>query len=297
MDNIIVTVFTTTYNRAHTLGRLWKSLKSQTCYQFEWLVVDDGSQDETPSIIQEFTANTTEFPIVFLRKGNGGKHRAINYAVQYAKGELFFIVDSDDWLPENAISTILSYYKPIRMDSSFAGIAGCKCDAKMRAPTSTFTGDYLDITSLEREKYNIRGEKAEVFKTEVLCRYPFPCFEGENFISEGIVWNKIAYDGYKLRWFNENIYSFEYQEDGITSNLRDIYRKNPRGYLTYVSCEMIYKNISRVKKYNWCGRCIDTVGDTVPKHELEEILKINGFEYEISKIVFILYKLFRRQIS
>ena len=59
MDNIIVTVFTPTYNRAHTLGRLWKSLKSQTCYQFEWLVVDDGSQDETPSIIQEFTANTT----------------------------------------------------------------------------------------------------------------------------------------------------------------------------------------------------------------------------------------------
>lgn len=109
MNNILITVFTPTFNRARTLSRLWESLKKQTSYDFEWLIVDDGSNDDTRIVVDDLKKNTKEFSIRYKKKENGGKHRAINYGVSIAKGELFFIVDSDDWLRGFSASLFLKH--------------------------------------------------------------------------------------------------------------------------------------------------------------------------------------------
>ena len=289
-----ITIFTPTYNRAHTLTRLHKSLLKQDSYDFEWLIVDDGSNDDTEKIVEQFVENTEQFPIRYYKRENGGKHRAINYALKLAEGELFFIVDSDDWLPSTSISNIILHYKEIKGKDGYAGVAGCKFDSRNIRSGTTFSGQVLDATSLERNKYGITGEKAEVFITEVLRKYPFPEYEGERFISEAVVWNKIAFEGYKLRWFNENIYFFEYQEDGLTNHLRENYRKNPRGYLLYIGNEIKYLKVSYLKKLIWCGKCINTITlETVTKKEVLNFLNINAIEYIVSKLIFNLYVLMR----
>lgn len=293
MNDLLITVFTPTYNRGETLMRLWESLKRQTYRNFEWIVIDDGSTDNTNEVIEQILNSEIDLEVFYKKVSNGGKHRAINYGVQFAKGELFFIVDSDDWLPNNSLETIVKYYNPIRSNYKYAGVAGCKYDSKCNLSGTTFSGEYLDATSLERNKYNIKGEKAEVFRTEIIKKYPFPEYEGETFVSEAIVWDKIAYDGYLLRWFNENVYIYEYQNDGITNNLRKNYSKNPKGYLDYIHAEMIYQNISGLKKYIWCGRCIKTVKDVLERKEIQKELGINAMFFLISKLVYSLYALFR----
>ena len=100
MNCPIVTIFTSTFNRCHLLGRLYKSLQNQTCKDFEWIVIDDGSTDKTESFVKSLLTESNPFQITYIKKENGGKHRAINDGVKIAKGRLFFIVDSDDYLTE-----------------------------------------------------------------------------------------------------------------------------------------------------------------------------------------------------
>ena len=120
----LTTVFTPTYNRAYLLPRLYQSLKAQTVTNFEWLIVDDGSTDDTQQVIQRWAEQENKFSIRYTRVENGGKHRAINLGVQLARGELFFIVDSDDALAPNAMERINFWRNSIRGSSEFAGVSG-----------------------------------------------------------------------------------------------------------------------------------------------------------------------------
>lgn len=113
----------------------------------------------------------------------------------------------------------------------------------------TFCGDILDITSLEREKYGIYGDKAEVFYTSILKKYPFPTFENEKFITECVVWDKIAFDKYKIRYFNKIIYISDYLPDGLTAHVKDLYKKNPKGYGLYLAQCAKYGKIRGVNKW------------------------------------------------
>lgn len=243
----MITVFTPTYNRAALLPKLYDSLKSQTSFNFEWLIVDDGSQDNTHEVVEFFIKECDAFPIRYYLQENHGKHVAINYGVQLARGEMFFIVDSDDWLPNNAIELIHSFFSEIKELNGYAGVAGLKLYGSGNIVGSTFGGRCIDCTTLERAKHSISGDKAEVFYTELLKRYPFPVFEGENFLSEEIVWNRIARDGYKFRWFNEGLYYCEYLEDGLskTSNKE---LNNFNGYKIVIKELLAYKEISFKRK-------------------------------------------------
>lgn len=243
----MVTVFTPTYNRAKLLPKLYESLKEQTSFDFEWLIVDDGSRDGTDQVVDAFMKEGNHFPIRYYLQENHGKHVAINYGVQQAQGEMFFIVDSDDWLPRNAIERICSLAAEIKGCEGYAGVAGLKLYGNGNPVGSTFEGRSLDCTSLERAKNSISGDKAEVFYTELLKRYPFPVFDGENFLSEEIVWNRIAHDGYKFRWFNEGLYYCEYLEDGLsrTSNKE---LKNFNGYKLVIKELLTYKEIPFKRK-------------------------------------------------
>lgn len=235
MENF-VTVFTPTYNRANTLMRLYDSLLKQSDIRFEWIIVDDGSTDNTESLIKKITEKKNKFEIVYFKKENAGKHTAINKGLDLARGKMFIIVDSDDYITEDAIEKIIKYEKQISKSSdSFAGIGFCKGYSKKNIIGTTFRGEYVDATSLQRKKYNINGDKAEVFYTEILKKNKFPVIEGERFVPEALVWNRIAKQGYKIRWFQDIIYIAEYLNDGLTSKGKSIYERSPKALLMYLN--------------------------------------------------------------
>lgn len=230
----MITVFTPTYNRAHTLNQLYQSLLQQDCYDFEWLVINDGSTDHTDTLFKKWLNKKNPFPIRYYAIKNGGKQRAINQALQLAQGEYFFIVDSDDSLLPHAITFIQNAFKSLPKDDSFIGISGIKggLDGKPlhRTPSIDSTIGYVDANNLERMKYGLQADMAETFYTEKIQKYTFPVWEGENFTPEAVVWDQMALDGYKLRWYNQVIYLCEYQEDGLTRSSWKLLKNNPMGY-------------------------------------------------------------------
>ena len=230
----MVTVFTPTYNRASTLPTLYDSLCKQTNLSFEWLIVDDGSVDETEAIIQILTSKENPFPIRYYKQKNGGKHTAINKGVSLAQGLLFFIVDSDDMLTPNAIEKLIQWEATISGKKGFAGISGNKGDLLGNLLGSTFFGHTLDATNLERQEKNILGDKAEAYYTEILKLFPFPVVDGETFMTENVIWDRIAAAGYKIRWFNDVIYLVEQRSDGLIAQGNNRYANSPRGYALFV---------------------------------------------------------------
>lgn len=250
----LCTVVTPTFNRGYIIDKLYNSLLKQTNKSFEWIIVDDGSTDDTEQIVNNCINKTSSFPIKYYKKKNGGKHTAINYALNKAKGKYFFIVDSDDYLPDNAIDIVFKWFDSIKDEDNFAGIGGLRIDFKTKQVIgTTFEGEYQDCTSLERNGYNILGDKAEVFYTSLLKKYRFPEFENEKFLSEAVVWNKIAADGYKIRWFNEGIYMCKYRSDGLTNNLLDNYAKSPKGFSLYLKSLIDYNQVGIIKQYYYYG--------------------------------------------
>ena len=156
-----------------------------------------------------------------------------------AEGVLFFIIDSDDYLTDNAIYRLIQSEKYLPAEK-FAGVSFNRGYAIDKLVGKTFKGDYVDSTALQRRKYKIFGDKAEVFYTEVLAKYPFPKFEGENFIQETVIWYKIANDGYLIRWFNEIIYICDYLPDGLTAN-KNLGVNNFEGYTYSVKQTLSYE--------------------------------------------------------
>lgn len=224
-----ITVFTPTYNRGYIIEKLYRSLQAQTFTDFEWLVIDDGSKDNTAELFKRWMAETNPFTIRYYKVENGGKHRAINKATDLANGELFFIVDSDDALTEDALDSIVSWELELENKATYCAVAGNKGSTRSDLWGTTFDGKYMDATSLERKKYNITGDKAEVFFTEILKKYKFCEFAGEKFITECTVWDKMAADGYKIRWFNKIIYLCDYLQDGLTKSGDVLFANNPQG--------------------------------------------------------------------
>ena len=231
------TIFTPTYNRRELIDNLYHSLLAQTDKNFEWLIIDDGSTDDTEKYFSELTSKPQPFPIRYLKQVNGGKHRAINKGVQNANGKLFFIVDSDDYLTENAIEKINQWITTLDNSHKWAGISGLRGFSKNSVVGQHSDFSYIDAKNNERRKYNLLGDKAEVYFTDVLKQHPFPEIPGENFISEEIVWNAIARDGYYLRWFNEIIYICDYLEGGLTKD-NDKDKSNPQGRLLWAKGQL-----------------------------------------------------------
>lgn len=234
----MITIFTPTYNRAYILPELYNSLENQTCKDFEWIIVDDGSTDDTEKIVKKWI-DINFLPITYIKTKNGGKQRAINIGVKNAKGDYFWIVDSDDCLVPDSVKIAQKWIDTLPENEKFAGVSGVIADSKHKMMGDTFEGEFVDATSLERSKYNITGDKSEIFSTQILREFPFPEFENEKFVPEALVWNRIAKAGYKLRWFNEIIYLAEYLPDGYTRNVDKNLITNWKGYSLYVK-EIIF---------------------------------------------------------
>ena len=285
------TVFTPTYNRGYLLERLYQSLKKQTITDFEWIIVDDGSTDDTEKIVAKWLNDKSNFPIYYYKKENGGKHTAINYGIKHAKGKMFFIVDSDDYLTSNAIEDIFECEKTIADLEKFAGISCCKY-YENDALIGTFPNKkYIDATNLERKKYNLNGDKAEVYYTKVLKKYKFPEYKGEKFLSECIVWNKIAHDGFKIRWFPNKIYVCDYIEDGLTQNIDKHIENSPKGYLTLIQQEIAFKNVTIKEKYGFYAKYAKILQKTKSLKEISRDLKISFLKL---KIILLLERCYRK---
>lgn len=256
----MLTVFTPSYNRAYILPQLYQSLLSQTSMDFEWVIVDDGSTDGTDELVRKFEMfeefeGVERFPVRYFKQENGGKHRAINRGVKEANGELFFIVDSDDYLTPDAVEWIANQWNEVKNSESereshskpFAGLSGIRItpDGKKIGGDTDF--GTIDATSMEiREKYHVQGDLAEVFRTEVLREIPFPEYEGEKFCPEAMVWNKIA-QKYNLRFVHHGIYVCDYLPDGLTSRIVKVRHQSPLASMTFYSELMGYEASVRLK--------------------------------------------------
>lgn len=227
-----ITVFTPTYNRAHLIGRLYDSLCRQSCRDFEWLVVDDGSTDGTDILFERLKAEAN-FPIRYVRQENGGKHTAINTGLELAQGTLFFTVDSDDWLTDDALEKVACWESELPKDGNYCGFAGRLADTTGTLSGNASDGTCLDGTTMDRYG-EARGERAMVFYTEVHRKYPYPVFPGEKFLTEAVTWNRMARDGYRFRFYNDVIWIYEYQPDGLTNVGMALYQRNPMGYGLWV---------------------------------------------------------------
>jgi glycosyltransferase involved in cell wall biosynthesis len=216
----LVTIITPTYNRKLKLKELYKSLIKQNSYNFEWVIVDDGSTDGTNELVQSFIANTNQFRIKYFYEKNGGKHRALNLGIKHITSELTFIVDSDDRLTTDAVSSIERVYVKNRNKPNFGGIAFLRENDKgelliNKKPDSNTFSSYVS----ERLRHGIVGDMAEVWLTKLLKENPFPEFKNEKFLSEDVVWIKISGKS-KLVFVNKVIYKANYLRDGLTKNRR-----------------------------------------------------------------------------
>ena len=221
------TVFTPVYNRAYIITKLYESLCRQTCKDFEWVVVNDGSTDNIDELMAGFQADG-KIAIRYIQQPNGGKHRAINRGVKEAKGEMFFIVDSDDHLTDDAVEWIRDTARDVIADPAFAGISGLRVDTSGRkiGGENDFTQIDADAIAI-RVRHGVTGDLAEVYKTAVLRRFPFPDMPGEKFCSEGLIWNRIAMTGLKLRYCYKPLYICEYLGDGLTASRVKCRRESP----------------------------------------------------------------------
>lgn len=242
-----ITVFTPTYNRAYIIEKLYNSLKQQSFRDFEWLIIDDGSTDNTEELILKWQKRNYQFPIRYYKQDNGGKCRTINRALDLAKGKLFFTVDSDDYLTDDALEKIVSWENGIEDKDQFCGLAGNLGITEFETPNRKIQGEYFDGTALDRYK-SIDGERAMIFYTEVHRRYKYPEFDGEKFMTEAVAWNRMARDGYKIRFFNDIIWIYEYREDGLTRAGNKVFLDNPRGYGLWLREKAKFQHISVCKK-------------------------------------------------
>lgn len=223
-----ITVFTPTYNRAYIIENLYRSLQRQSYTGFEWLVIDDGSSDGTEELFAAWMKEENPFPIRYHKQPNGGKCRGINRGLEMAKGELFFTVDSDDYLTDDALEKIIKWEAELPKDQNFCGFVANRGYAPDYTPNTLLEGEYMDGNAFDLYK-QMDGERAFVFYTEIHRNYLYPEFPGEKFMTEAVTWNRMAYDGYKMRFFNDIIWIWEYKEDGLTKAGYKVFLDNPQG--------------------------------------------------------------------
>lgn len=219
---MMLTLFTPAYNRAHTLPRLYESLLAQTCFDFEWLVIDDGSTDATAEAVKAFTGDG-KFPVRYIYKENGGKHTAHNRALEEARGDWFLCLDSDDTLTPTAVAELLSAAKDLPENT---GIAAGKTD---------LSGNSLSQFPQGRsfaKMHALQGEFAYAFPTKWAKQFPFPVFPGERFLGECVVYDRMDTRG-QMYLLPKAVMPCEYQAGGYSADFSRLMKQNPQGFCLF----------------------------------------------------------------
>lgn len=224
-----LTVFTPTYNRANLLGRGYEALKRQTLKDFEWLIIDDGSSDNTKEVVQSWI-DANELPIRYVYKENGGLHTSYNTAIDHIETELCVCVDSDDYMPDDAVEKIVKLWKE-KGSKTVAGILGLDFFLDNSPIGGYFQEGIESLHIVEMApKYNHHGDVKVVHRTELLKEVaPMPVFEGEKNFNPIYLFYKIDMR-YPLILLNDNLCYVEYQPDGMTFNIYNQYVNSPRSF-------------------------------------------------------------------
>ncbi len=235
----ILTIFTPAYNRAHTLPRTYESLCCQNCKDFIWLIVDDGSTDNTAELVQEWQERDNGFEIHYIYKENGGMHTAHNTAYANIHTELNICIDSDDMLAEGAVEKILNKWEEVK-DKGYAGIVGVDADLDGNIIGKDFPSDMTETTISGYYAVGGKGDKKLVYRTDVINKYPeYTVFTGEKYVSLAYKYLLIDQD-YKLAVLNEVLCNVEYQPDGSSNSMFRQYLRNPRGFAFWRVVKMQY---------------------------------------------------------
>lgn len=225
----LLTVFTPAYNRAHTLPRTYESLCRQDCKDFVWLVVDDGSSDNTAALVRSWQEQENGFEIRYLYKENGGMHTAHNAAYEVIDTELNVCIDSDDCLADGAVKKILDKWCSVK-DLGYAGIIGLDADLDGKLIGKGFPDGLTETTLTGYYAAGGSGDKKLVYRTDVIKQYPpYPVFDGEKYVALAYKYRLIDQD-YKLAVLDEVLCNVEYQPDGSSGTMWKQYLRNPMGF-------------------------------------------------------------------
>ena len=213
----MLTILTATYNRGHLLRACYRSLLGETCTDFEWLIIDDGSTDDTEKVVSAIRNENPPFAVRYVKKENGGKHTALNFSHPYINGQYVMMLDDDDTLSPDAVETVLRAWKEYDGNGRIGCISYQRGSAETGKPLIPWRGkesvvsNYIDF----RVNGHRRGDAAEVVRRKMLLEYPAPVFDGEKFLPEDFLWVNSAYE-YDTLYINRVIYLSEYRADGLT---------------------------------------------------------------------------------
>lgn len=247
MKNETLSIITPVFNREKLLHNCYQSLKKQTSNDFEWIIVDDGSTDDTLAVAESFKA---PFEITVISKPNGGKHTALNASHPYIRGDYVLILDSDDTLIPSAVADVLDGWKEFEGNQDIGIVIFLRGSDEVRPLCKAYDEDEgkpVDISRYHRECL-ISSDACEVIKTELFKKYPFPEFEGEKFVAEGALWTRVGFT-HKCVYINKVIYICEYLEGGLTKSGKPMRIHNPNGGMYVSNLGMYKKNFlkSRIK--------------------------------------------------
>ena len=299
----LITVVTASYNRAHLLVDLYNSLCRQTTFLFDWIVVDDGSTDETARLVQDWILSMPPFDIRLVHKENEGKNKAINDAVLLVSTPFAMIVDSDDYLVDYAISFLSAAAAKSLKDETLAGVAGMRGNRPDSDPCLSLDLG-IHANNLERRMYHLEKDANEVYKTALLRSHPFDVWPGERFVPEETVWNQLALEGYSLMWYPLTTCVVRYQDEGMTCRSWAMLKNNPMGYaklfnqrlvlptssscssllyntLQFVSCCFLGRNANYLFR---CNRLLLALLLVVPGWLLSRRRKKQFAQYECSSL-------------
>ena len=251
-----LTIHTATYNRGYILGKAYESLKQQTNKDFEWIITDDGSTDNTEELVKSWLEQDNGFEIRYNKLNHVGLPRALNSGVNLANSDWFMRLDSDDMIVPSTVEKIISWTEEIQKDQSFCGIGFARCYPdgsymKNQKPGINPALGYVDATHLERKQYKLDMDMCEVHRTSIMREFPSHCWPGEYFAPEQLNLYEIAMAGYKLRWRPDKLYICDYRSDGLTKDDR-IVKRNPMGFA------MMYNQNILLSK-SWKEKCVNTV--------------------------------------
>ena len=229
MNKPFLTVFTPAYNRAYTLPRTYESMKQQKNTDFIWLIVDDGSADNTAELVRQWQSEENGFEIRYIYKENGGMHTAHNTAYELIDTELNTCVDSDDALAPDAVQIIYDAWQKVK-DRGFAGLVALDSEFGGKIIGKGFPEGLTETTLYGYYRNGGSGDKKLILRTDIVRQYPsYPTFEGERFVPLGSLYHMIDKD-YKLSVLDEVVCLVEYMPDSSTNNMIRQYYRNPNGF-------------------------------------------------------------------
>lgn len=252
-----ITIFTPTYNRAYCLHKCYESMKRQSCQDFDWLIVDDGSSDGTKEMVERWAKEEHEFTIRYLFKCNGGMHTAYNVAYENVKTELVMNIDSDDYLTDTAVEDILNFWKKNKRDDiggiyaldqyENGEVIGCAFPEDLKEFSGWGYKTIFYESEGKKKKYINYGDKKFIGITEVIKKYPpIPVFEGEKYHSLYYKQHLIERD-YTILIMNKPVCVVEYMQDGSSNNMYFQYVKNPKGFCNERKFVMKYAPTMKLK--------------------------------------------------